>query len=503
MPSDRRLHPVSLVLNLGKLLWDLLIPAVVVLFAARSTGGSWQAWLGLLLIPYAGVAVGRYLTFRFRYEPDELVVRSGVLFRTVRHVPYARIQNLDARQNLIHRWLGVAEVRVETGAGLAPEAVLSVLALAELAEMRRRVFAQPEPAAPAGGIDVPGVGKTLLHLPVRELMLAGLIENRGMVLILAFFGVVWESGIADRILENTVGVEEWGEGVMRDVWGAVTGAGSLPLGRLALMAVAIVGLLLGFRLISIAWAAIRLHDFRLTLEGEDLRTEYGLFTRVTATVPLRRIQTVTVREGLLHRPFRRVSVRVATAGGAGADPGVEAGAKEREWVAPILRAERLPELFRQVQPGLDLSAVAWQPPHPGAARRVFRQWLVVAGSLSLPAALVMQWRALAVFAAVSLWGLVASRLYARHLRWATSGDTMLFRSGWLSRHLTVAPFGKIQAVAVHESPFDRRTGMAGVEVDTAGAAAEFALDIPYLPRDTARVLGDRLVQEAGARAFRW
>src|SRR5687768_17895042 len=38
----------------------------------------------------------------------------------------------------------------------------------------------------------------------------------------------------------------------------------------------------------------------LTLAGEDLRTEYGLFTRVTATVPLRRVQAITIKAGPLR-----------------------------------------------------------------------------------------------------------------------------------------------------------------------------------------------------------
>ena len=71
--------------------------------------------------------------------PGELVITSGLIFRNERHVPYGRIQNIDAVQNLLHRLLRVVEVRVETGGGDEPEARMRVLPLAALEEMRERV----------------------------------------------------------------------------------------------------------------------------------------------------------------------------------------------------------------------------------------------------------------------------------------------------------------------------------------------------------------------------
>jgi len=82
-----------------------------------------------------------------------------------------------------------------------------------------------------------------------------------------------------------------------------------------------VGLL---RVFSVAWAFLKLHGFTLTRQGEDLRAEYGLLTRVAKTVPRQRIQVVSARQGLLHRWFKRVAVQVETAGAAGGEDGAPA-----------------------------------------------------------------------------------------------------------------------------------------------------------------------------------
>ena len=39
------------------------------------------------------------------------------------------------------------------------------------------------------------------------------------------------------------------------------------------------------RIVSMIWALVRLYDFRLTRVGEDLRSEYGLFTKVDGHGP--------------------------------------------------------------------------------------------------------------------------------------------------------------------------------------------------------------------------
>ena len=111
---------------------------------------GWETWLLVLFVPAAVASILRYLTFRLRYDNHELVIRSGLIFRRERHVPFSRIQNVDAIQNVVHRLLGVVEVRVETGGGKEEEARLSVLPLAAMHELRDRVFANRVVRAPAG-----------------------------------------------------------------------------------------------------------------------------------------------------------------------------------------------------------------------------------------------------------------------------------------------------------------------------------------------------------------
>ncbi len=248
------------------------------------------------------------------------------------------------------------------------------------------------------------------------------------------------------------------------------------------------------------WAYVRLHGFVLRRRGDDLRVDYGLLTRVSGTIPLQRIQTLTISEGPLHRLFDRVSVHVDTAGGNG----TEEQPRHREPIAPVFRRQDLESLIAALVPSVSLNQVDWQPAHPRAVLRARFRTGVLATVAAVFAVAVFRWWSVALVIALASWAWIYGRQYVAHLGWAFVGDAIVFRSGWLWRHVTVARFSKIQVITRAEYPFDRRTGMARVRVDTAGAtSSEHTIDIPFLRAETATTLAATLSGRAAATAFKW
>ena len=240
------------------------------------------------------------------------------------------------------------------------------------------------------------------------------------------------------------------------------------------------------------WALTRLYDFRLTRVGEDLRSEYGLFTRVAATVPIRRVQTITFRAGPIHRWLDRASVRVTTAGGAGTG-NRSSNRRGRELLAPLIKREALPQLLQQVVPGFNLDDVIWQRLHPRAFARAVKPRLLVSVVFTAVAAFAIGWGAIGVAIVLLLWSIIGTRQYVKHVGWAEGDEVVMMRSGWIWQQTTLARVNKIQAVAMHQSPFDRRAAMSGVRVDTAGSGELLhRVAIPFLDQEVARGLAGRL-----------
>ncbi|HYJ80990.1 MAG TPA: PH domain-containing protein, partial [Longimicrobiaceae bacterium] len=494
MSSERRLHPASILFAVLGHARNFVLPGLIFLLSSRGGGWGWELWAMLLIVPLGVAAAWQTLSFRYALEAGELVVRKGFFFKSERHIPYGRIQNVDAVQNVVHRLFRVAEVRIETGGAKESEAALRVVSLEVFHELRRRVFDEAEPAAGEAAGTAAASEEPLLRLPLREVVLYGLLKGRGMVIGAAMFGVLWEAGFIDRIGSRFWGGSVGGEGAVGELIRAFFEGGRVSLPTLATTLGAFAVFVLALQVLSVVWAILKLHGFTLQRTGDDLRLEYGLSPRVVATIPVRKIQSITVQEGPVQRLLGRLSVTIDTAGGTGG----QAEQTHGQALAPLLRRERLPEFMAAVLPGLD-PEVAFNPVEKRGFRRLLFQCVLVAvGAAALPSLFLRTW-ALVLLAVLLVWSVVHARRSIRALGWAVTDRAMVFRSGWLWRKVTTVPLSRIQAAGVRESPFDRRRRMASVMVDRAGmGVGSHRIEVPYLARDTA----DRLAAELAAHAGR-
>ena len=501
MSESRRLYPLSWVFTTAQAARGFVIPLVLLLFA--SGGSNYELWTALVIIPAAAGAVIQYVVFRYDLGQDELVIRDGIFTRTERHIPYARVQNIDLVQNPLHRILKVALVRIETASGDRPEAVIRVLSLDAVDEMRRYVFTDRPGTAEIVGRSPEAAAKVLLQLSGPELGKLGVVSNKGLVVVTAALGVLWQQGrwfAPDELVSESLESERLADMLSRT---------PLIAAVVVVMLVVVAAALL-LRALSIAWFMVQLHGFTLTRNGADLRTEYGLFTRVSRTIPTPRIQSLTTTESPLHRWFNRQSVALRTVGGSGEDldMGLEGGARKAksQWLAPMIDTSHVTHLLKEVLPAVDLDDVTWEPLAPQAWGRVFRRWLIVVGAATMfVAGLLDSWLVVPVFAVpAALLALAHARLFVRHAGYALTPWGVVFKSGWWDRSVKLVRYSKIQTVEQGETPFDRRTGMASIRIDTAGAErVGHTIDIPFLDTAVAAAVRQRLCDEASRREFRW
>lgn len=61
----------------------------------------------------------RYKTLQYKFDDKGIHMRWGILFRREINLTYARIQDIQVRSNFVQRWLGLANVEVQTASGSA------------------------------------------------------------------------------------------------------------------------------------------------------------------------------------------------------------------------------------------------------------------------------------------------------------------------------------------------------------------------------------------------
>ncbi len=506
MQTDvRRLHRWSWPFIAAGTVRALILPAAGAIFAS---GGVLLARLDLLsllfIVPALVFAFVRQKIYNYRFTETELVVRNGLLTRNVRHISYKRIHNVALVRNPFHRLLGVATARIETAAGGKPEALLRVLSLEAVDELRRYTLDSSE-APPADG--------PLLQVPDRELVRLGLISNRGFIVVAAALGVVSQMNWWERdwssVYEGVRGTAPGWAGWLFDS-GSVTGKVLLGIALILLFLVLL-------RLFSIAWYLVRYRGFTLQRKDEDLRAEYGLLTQVSSLIPVHRIQLVTITATLLHRWFDRTSIDLETAGASDTDSDLSgqlaaSGMSTRQWLAPIVESRRAADLVREVLPEVDIEAVEWKPIEARAVRRIVTRVGIAVTPATIGLATLLTFSPIPLSGFHALWlplvvfptAWLLARRWVSHAGYALTDRTIYFRSGWLSRRISAVRFVNMQTVSMSQSPFDHRKRMAAVAVDTAGAGGTgHRIRIPFLDVGIAESILHRLYVELRSTQFRW
>ncbi|MFO1066587.1 MAG: PH domain-containing protein [Pirellulales bacterium] len=485
--TERRLPPISLAFEVASGIRQQLVPAIIALISA-STGSMIGS---LIAIAFFGLSVSaavfRYFSTRIRIDEDVLEVESGLFFRVHKTIPLENVQNIDLVQNLFHRFLSVAEVRVETASGREPEAVLKVLSMADIVQLRSSVAARRQslevfepnrtelsssPTLSAGPVrEGSRTLETILTLPLGRLALAGLIANHGWALFLVPLGLLWES----RMFTEGNWVREmrrWSD------W-AFQHAGDFHWGW-TIAGLVIVGLTL-LKLFSIAWHVMRFYGYRLEADAEELRVSCGLFTQVTAAVKRERVQLVSIHRSLFGRMLGIASIRLETAGGGAEEDAASTVA--RRWFVPILFESELPSVLSAIRPGLVWSDPSWrwQSISPKAERRMRRKWILLCTLWLVPIVMWQSWWFLAAIPITIIAGWMISRRTAKSLKYVRTEDGLIYRSGFWTKKCSISFFDKIQTVKLSSSPFDRRWAMASLSIDTVAAGpADHRIHVPML-----------------------
>lgn len=486
--DERRLHPWSWLFVLIQQLKSFALPLLVLLFTGR--GNSWELWglvgAGVLVL----VSLGQYFTYRFRVDDEGIVIRKGLLQKSLRHIPFQRIHNVALHQTLLHRLFKVAEVRLESAGGMQAEGEMRVLSLADAHALERLVRSHGREArreAAPGAAPAEQEGRTLLELPTSEVFRLGLISNRGMLLVAAGFGIAAQTAgeqVGDAIEYVADHAAGWSKAYELGVAGSVVAA-------VAMLVFALVAL----RLLSVLLALLQYHGFVLTENGRRLSAQRGLLTRLRASMPRSRIQAWSLRESLTHRWLGRQGLRVDSAS-------IETANDQRSLrdLAPVATPEAMADLIRHLLPGHAWPMSQWRPLHPKAWRRQFAIpalfALAVAGVLTF---LNGPW-GLAALALLPVFALRAV-VWARYAGYSLEGGLVAVREGWLDKRWRFAEVRKLQSLTLSRSPFDRRHGMASLLMDTVGASPfEPPLRVRYLPEAEARALRDQLAAAMEAAA---
>ena len=484
---DPRMLVVEPVSELRRFL-PVLLGALLAGGFARGGGLGWE--LLAVAVPVA-IGVARYLTTRYRILDGRVELRRGLLQRTLRTAQLDRVRTVDVTASLVHRVLGLATVRIGTGAGAEQDLELDGLRAPQAQELREALLARvaheahaPDDADAAAPPAAP-TERPVLRLDPGWARYAP-FTSAGVVAAAALLGV------ASQALPDSA----WRLDRLPDLAPA-------GWGWLLLVAVGVLAAAVSSAVLAVLGYLVAHWDLTLTRTPTQWRLTRGLLTTRETSVEDARLAGVVVREPL--------GLRLAGAAELGA---VVTGLGQGEKGTLTL----VPPAPRAVVDGVagavlgddrptDAPLTAPLRTHgPAAVRRRRLRALAPA------AALVAIVAALVVADVLTPWALVPAVLTlpaavvlgedrARALGHLGVDGFLVSRSGSLVRRREVLGAEHVIGWTVRDTWFQRRSGLVTLEATTAGGSQRVrVLDVPEGDGLLlAAALTPRLLAEVGYR----
>lgn len=441
-----KLDPISIPYRAGesvvRLAW------VVIIIAIGSPQFSGVSGIGVLVVAWFVVALGYQLVYyqRFDYEltEDTLDIASGVLSRRNREIPVRRVQNVDISRNVVQRGLGIAQINLETAGGSSTEASLRYVSHEEARRLQSEIGRLKRGVTPEEAEADASEEEELFAITSKELGLLGVvgIDLRLLGVVTVLLPVVFPQ--VRRSL---------GEPFQDPLLALATTAPLVAAGIIAITA-----------MISGMLAVANYYGFRLSRRGEELLYERGLLQRFSGSIPLEKVQTLSISENVIARRLEYASLAVETAGYAPGDAGSQSA-------VPLAERDRVLDLAQSVESFTDLD---FSRPPKRARERYFVRYSIVAGLLVAGAYAVELYTTTNI---AWYWtaGLFVLTPVAAHLKWVNLGydlqdDYIVLQEGFWTRTLTVVPYYRVQTVLNSQTIFQRRRNLATLVVDTAGTS---------------------------------
>ncbi|MGU3501322.1 PH domain-containing protein [Mycobacterium sp. C31M] len=412
-------HPVHEVLNQ----LPLLIGAIVL---GSTTQNPLWSLLGVGLIVALGVA--RWFTTSYRFDAQEVVLRSGVLRRTVLSVPRSRIRSVHTEARLLHRLLGLTVLRVSTGqeAKGDNEFRLDAVRSEQVAQLRATLLG--ETAAPQPADELARWRPSWLRY--SPLSLSGLLA------VGAGVGMAHQAGYGDLVSD----------------WVVVALAASVPL-------------MVGRSLLTYG-------NLVLTRGADTVGLVHGLVRVREYTYDLRRLRGGTLSEPLLVRLL----------GGARLDAvmtGVS-GTGESALLLPSCPADTARGVLTELVGRADVVDGALVSHGPSAARRRRVRAAVVpilvGAVLAVTGAPGWAWALWALLVGFSIF-LSIDRV--RALGHRVDAQWLVTRAGSIDRRRDCVQTDGIIGWTVRQTWFQRRAGVATLVAATAAGTKRYVLiDVP-------------------------
>ena len=470
--------------NLISRFWYFIVFAI---FTGKgSAGGFDPLTLSILGLSFVATIFGIISYFRYYYwiEDDQLMIRSGVLSKSLTQIPFNRIQTIDFEQNLIHQTFNVIGLKIDTAGSNQAEIKMQALTKEKAEALRNFILSQKrETIVSETGNDELAESQeekaeVIYKIDFPRLLKIGLTENHFRSGFLILFGLFW---IFDNIKEAGFEIDEIGEEYYNQALGSI----------MILIVLAILFIIISM-FISIGRVFLKYFDLKFLRSYNGFKVISGLFNRKEVAALDSKIQLLEWKQNLIQKylGFHDLVLKQASS--------TEIGSK-KSIVVPGVNTNDIEHVKNYLFPDRDEASTEMHQLNKWSLYRPLIYLTIFAVLLSGLFIYIPTYPNLAFV--LFFYILIVIRLFKKYDKayYGVNDKAIFVKGGVFGHKKWMTMHHKIQSLEISQSPFQVRRDLASLQIHTASGTKV----IPFIELDKAEHLYDYLCYKVEKSDEEW
>lgn len=439
------------------------IAFVIFLSATKNTlekyGGKY-ALISLVIIILVVITVLDIVKWKntvYSIEDDKIYIKYGVFQIHERSIPHSQVHTADMSSSLLQRLFDSCKIEIDTAGGDKESEISLLLSRDEALRVKNIIFEGHKNKDETKIKEDKNIRKFTSSL--KDLFMMATMSSRILVGFSMVFAVFTK---VDDIIPTEL--KDSAEVYVTNTVEGINGTSILKY------VIGIIFMLLISWSISIIITLIKYYNFTVVREDEKIKLSYGLFDKKEVTIPVNRIQSLIIIEGLIRKPLGYFSLNIETIG-YGKDKG------ESKMICPIGKRKVLNKFFEDILPEMNITYKLVNSP-----KKALKGFLLVR---LLDDIIIMGIIAIFCPYGYFIFFLAPIVVIWHHNRFKDNGlyydkDFIVMRYRTLSRETVIIHRECIQSVEKMQNIFQKRKSIATFKVNIAGDVLGKSYKVGYM-----------------------
>ncbi|CAI2690094.1 hypothetical protein AKUH1B105A_12070 [Apilactobacillus kunkeei] len=429
-----------------------------------------------------------YLCFTYSIEDSQIVIKKGVIFKKVIHVPFARIQSIEHSQYFLFRPFDVETLQINNASKGSSKDKIQLDAVktyvGRVLEEKHKQYQNQDVNDEVEQSDIAKIedsnqeeentqddGYAQYKISTKDIALYTFTSFRAFITMFLIVHITH-----GEVLDFAISIYQKG-----------FGSNMISLIAFTIMAI-IIALLLSF-----IYTMFQFYDFTLVKKGKYLEYEKGLFTRNKVRLSTDRIQSVLIEQNVMGKLLKIMTVKIIMASDGSDEESSQAV------VLPILNSNKYAEMMNDFFEWIPLKTVEKFNSRKRSIWLFFRNfdWVLFiipiviyfVGWTTLTYSLVV----IGVFTFFYTLGnaYFKYRVSSIGLTGNTKDDYLIVSNGFLFKQRTYyAGWHEIQSMHFESSVFMKRNSLAHIVIRIRKGNSAQTAEVHYIDYDGAKKVYD-------------